>query len=325
MNKDYAISIFDSEQETTMLKIATHSKNSSMQIFSERMQIFTTHLDDLQKKIEKKLGLHGIKNFSTQVSLSFANDKVEDFGSFEDFLKYDFKRDYCTESLRIRWTFLFDSSQVGEPNLHCISLRFSETPAPGVFLQRILSSRAMDADEGEPDFFSPTVCKLDFADSTFANELFSVIGEWIKAQPKAEPAFDFVTKLIKYEDSIVRLVEFSVPAMAIIAYVGIWIGVLPEQTTSSVKNAVAWALGGIAVLVTSQYLAATLKRIIETAIRKIALIPIFRLTAGDNNRVTRYLAKSQKSTVGLIVAGVTYGLAQAIGLFFAKKILDHMF
>lgn len=203
-------------------------------------------------------------------------------------------------------------------------MRFAETPAPGAFLQKMLSTRAIDADDVEPDFFAPTVCRLDFADSTFADELFALVGDWIKAQPKAEPAFDLITKIIKFDELIERTVNLSIPAMAIITYVGIWLGMLPNETTSSVKNAVAWALGGIAVLITSQYIAATFNRFINKSIRKIALIPIFRITSGDNNRVTRYLAKSQKSTIALIATGVTYGISQGAGVFFAKKILNHM-
>lgn len=76
MDKQYAIAMVDAEQEVTMLKIAANSKNSSMQIFSDRMQIFPSNLEDLNKKIEKKLSLHGIRNFSTQVSLNLANDKI---------------------------------------------------------------------------------------------------------------------------------------------------------------------------------------------------------------------------------------------------------
>ncbi len=268
--------------------------------------------------------MHGIKDLESQVSLHFANDRVENFDSFDSFLKYDFKVDPLTESLGIKWSFIFDSTGVGNPHLHCVSLRFADFPAPGALLQRMLSSRAGDQDESDPDFLAPTVCKLDFADNRFATELFSVVSDWIKAQPRVEPAFGFMLKLKSYEDSIRKFIENTLPTIALLAYLGIWLGLLPENISNSVKYSVAWMIGGGAVFLLARYIAVGLAAILGKNIRRMSLVPIFQLTSGDSNRITRYIARSQKSAMVLIATGLLYGLSQGLGVYLASKILTHL-
>jgi hypothetical protein len=325
--KNFSLSIVSEEPtpDLTVLKIASASRNSSSQLYPDRILLTTPNLEDLQKKITKKLNLHGIKDLESQVSLHFANDRVENFDSFDSFLRYDFKVDPLTESLGIKWSFIFDSTGVGNPHLHCVSLRFADFPAPGALLQRMLSARAGDQDESDPDFLTPTVCKLDFADNRFATELFSVVSDWIKAQPRVEPAFGFMLKLKSYEDSIRKFIENTLPTIALLAYLGIWLGLLPDSISNSVKYSVAWMIGGGAVFLLARYIAAGLAAILGKNIRRMSLVPIFQLTSGDSNRITRYIARSQKSAIVLIATGLLYGLSQGLGVYLASKILTHLF
>ncbi len=325
--KNYSLSIISEEPtpELTVLKIASASRNSSSQIYADRILLTTPNIEDLHKKISKKLHLHGIKDIQSQVTLSFANDRVENFDSFDSFLRYDFKVDPLTESLGIKWSFIFDSVGMGNPHLHCVSLRFADRPAPGALLQRMLSARAGDQDENDPDFLAPTVCKLDFADNRFATELFSVVSDWIKAQPRVEPAFGFMLKLKNYEGAIRAFIENTLPTVVLLAYLGIWLGLLPDSISNSVKYSVAWMIGGGAVFLLARYSAAGLAGILSTNVRRMSLVPIFQLTSGDGNRITRYVARSQKSAVVLIVTGLLYGLSQGVGAYLASKVLTHLF
>ena len=245
--KNLSISIIseDSTPDLKILKIASASRNSSSQLYPDRVLVTIPNIEDLHKKIAKKLNLHGIKNIESQILLHLANDRVENFESFHDFLCYDFKVDPVTESLSIKWSFIFDSSGVGNPHLHCVALRFSDFPAPGALLQRMLNARARDQDENDLDFFAPTVCKLDFSDNRFASELFAVVRDWIKAQPRVEPAFPSMTKLKNHEDSIRAFIENTLPTIALLAYLGVWLGLLPDSIANSVKYSVAWMIGGV--------------------------------------------------------------------------------
>jgi len=325
LNK-FAVSVIadDESPEMTVLKIASASRNTSSQLYSDRIQVSRLQLEDLDKKIRRKLQLHGIHEVDTDATLHFENDRIEGFQDFAHFMLYDLKIDNLTESLSFKWSFIFDSANAGTQHLHSIYVRFADTPAPGVLLQKMLSARAEDAEGVEPDFFSPVVCKLDFADNRFSSELFAVVTDWVKAQPRVEPTFGFVLKLRLYREKIKRFIENTLPTLAVLAYVGIWLGLLPEAVSSSTKYAVAWMLGGAAVFLLSRYCSGALGRILERHVLRVTLAPVFQLTSGDNNRVTKYLARSQKSAITIVVTGVLYGIAQAIGLYLASKILTHL-
>lgn len=324
MNK-FAVSLISEEPSTelTVLKIASASRNTSTQLYPDRVQISRNQLEDLHNKLLRKLELHRILDVDVDVNLHFENDRIQTFCTLNDFLRYDLKTDSLTESLTFKWSFVFDSSGTGEPHLHSIYLKFAEVPNASVILQKMLSSRAEDGDNMETDVFSPVVCKLDFSDSRFASELFSVVREWLKGQPRVEPTFGFVLKLRKYNDAIKRFIDNTLPTLAVLAYVGIWLGLLPESVSSSTKYAVAWMLGGAAIFLLARYAASALGRVLESNVRRVSLVPVFQLTSGDSNRITRYLARSQKSAITLVATGLLYGLSQGIGVFLASKILTH--
>ena len=325
MNK-FAVSVIAEDQspEMTILKIASASRNTSSQLYPERIQVSRLQLEDLDKKIRRKLQLHGIDDVDTDGTLHFASDRIEGFRDFSDFMAYDLKIDNLTESLAFKWSFLFDSTNSGTLHLHSIYIRFADAPTPGVLLQKMLSARAEDAEGIEPDLFSPVVCKLDFADNRFSSELFAVLTDWVKAQPRVEPTFGFVFKLRQYSSQITRFIESTLPTLAALAYVGIWLGLLPDSVSSSTKYAVAWMLGGSAVFLLSRYASGALGRLLERHIRRVTLAPVFQLTSGDNNRITKYLARSQRSAITLVATGLVYGLSQGIGLYLASKVLTHV-
>jgi len=323
--KKHSLSIISEEpnSDLTVLKIASASRNSSSQLYGDRILLTIPNIQDLHKKIKQKLNLHGIKDLESSCSLQFKSDRVENFDSIDSFLQYDFKLESLTESLAIKWTFIFNSMEAGNPHLHCVSLRFADFPAPGALLQRMLSARAGDNDEQDPDFFAPTVCKLDFADNRFATELFSVVSGWIKAQPRVEPAFEVINQIKNYEDLIRSFIENTLPIVALFAYLGVWLGLLPEQISTPVKYSVAWMIGGGAIFLLANYISKAVARIIGKNIRRMSLVPIFQLTSGDTNQITRYIARSQKSAYVLIATGVMYGLSQGFGLYLASKIFSH--
>lgn len=324
--KKFALSVVaeDLSPEMTVLKIASAARNTSSQLYPERIQVSRPQLEDLDKKLRRKLELHSIRDVDTDVTLHFESDRIDGFRDFSDFLAYDLNTSALTESLSLRWSFVFASEHSGNPHLHSIYVRFADMPTPGVLLQKMLSARADEAGGPEPDFFSPVVCKLDFADNRFSSELFAVVTDWVKAQPRVEPTFGFVLKLRRYSGEIKRFVENTLPTLSVLAYVGIWLGLLPDAVSSSTKYAVAWMLGGAAVFLLSRYISAAVCSLLERHIRRITLAPVFQLTSGDSNRITKYLAKSQKSAITIAVTGLLYGLSQGLGLYLASKILTHL-
>ena len=240
--------------------------------------------------------------------------------SIADLEKEDFEVNVLTDSISLRWSFVFDPSGNDDPHLHSIFVKISESPSAGLFLQRMLSTRTDDLERPDGDIFSPVACKLDFADSRFSSEILSLVTEWVEAQPRAETAFGFVKWLGKNSTTLTSFISNSLPPLAVLAYVGAWLGYIPHPITNSTKYAAAWILGGGALFLIARYAVSLVNKFFERHMRRISIVPLFQITAGDRNKMTSYMAKSQQSFILLVISWVFYGAFKAVGFYLASLI-----
>lgn len=265
--------------------------------------------------------MHRIFTTHISVSLQFQNDRTVSFDSLEALQKFDLKTEALTDLVTLKWSFVFDAEGLGQEHLHSIYVRISERPNPGLLLQRVLSSHNEDLDSIDNGALSPITCKIDFFDSRFSGEILSVVTEWVRSLPKAEPTFGLINWLSKYDDRITAFVYGTLPAISVLGYIGLWLGFLPAEMTNSARTAAAWALGGGVVFLFTRYVASRLNNIFNLQLKRICMIPVFQITAGDNNRVTKYLARSHKSMFKLAGTGLVYGVFKAAGIYLATYVL----
>nr|WP_319566493.1 hypothetical protein [uncultured Rhodoferax sp.] len=185
----------------------------------------------------------------------------------------------------------------------------------------MLSTRTDDLERPDGDIFSPIARKLDFADSRFSSEILTLVTEWVEAQPRAETAFGFVKWLAKRGNTIKSFISNTLPPLVVLAYVGAWLGYIPHVLTNSTKYSAAWVLGGCALFLLTRYVATLINTVFDRHMRQISIVPMFQVTAGDRNKMTKYMAKSQKSVVVLAVGGLIYGFFKAIGIYLASLVL----
>ncbi len=306
--------------DVTVLRIATAAKNSVTQLYPKRPQVFLQHLEEIHKKIVRKLELHQIFNVSISVCVQLENDRVINLSSVKDLLDYDFEISSLTDSISLRWSFVFDPDEKDEQHLHSIFLKISETPSASIFLQKMLSSRTDDLETPDGDMFSPIFCKVDFAENRFSSEVMALVTEWVNAQPYIEASFGFVLPLRRYRESISSFVIYSLPPLAVLAYVGIWLGYVPQSITDSTKYAAAWILVGGAFFLLARYAALHISKKFEQHVRRISIVPLFQITAGDKNRMTKYLARSHSSVISLAIGAFVYGAFKTWGVYLASLI-----
>ncbi len=319
---NYQLSVVAEEAASnlTVLRIATAAKNSVTQFYRNRPQVFLKQLEELDKKIRRKTSLHQIYDVNVSVCLHFENDRIVNFRSIDDLSKYDFELESLTESISFRWSFIFDPNGKDEQHLHSIFVKISESPTAGMFLQKMLSTRTDDLEVPDQDMFSSVVCKLDFSDSRFSAEILALVTEWVEAQPRAETTFGFVRFLSMYGNSIMSFISNTLSPLVVLAYVGVWLGYAPEDISHSTKYAAAWILGGGALFLVSRYFTSLINGFFQRHIRRISAVPIFQITAGDKNRMTKYMAKSQGSLIVLVASGLIYGFCKAAGIYLASLI-----
>lgn len=238
-----------------------------------------------------------------------------------DLGKQDFEVNVLTDSISLRWSFVFDPAGKDDQHLHSIFVRISESPTAGLFLQRMLSTRTDDLERPDGDIFSPVACKLDFADSRFSSEILSLVTEWVDAQPRAETVFGFVKWLGRHSETITNFIFNTLPPLAVCAYVGAWLGFIPHAITHSTKYSAAWVLGGGALFIFTRYAASLVTKFFERHMRRISNVPLFQITAGDRNKMTEYMARSQQSVIYLAFGGLIYGIFKAIGIYLTSLVL----
>ena len=78
-------------------------------------------------------------------------------------------------------------------------------------------------------------------------------------------------------------------------------------------------MGGALYLV-SRYVALLINSFFARHIRSISAVPLFQLTAGDKNRMTKYMARSQRSVFVLVAGAILYGFSKGIGLYLAALV-----
>jgi hypothetical protein len=246
MSNDYKVSLVAAQENfnTTVLRIVSAAKNSITQFYTEKVLIDAKAIESLNRKIIDKLKLHYINDINLSASIQFENNRTANFDSIDQICKADFNNDSLTQLIVLKWTFIFDSSGEGAKNLHSIYVRISEGPNPGMVIQKLLSSRNEDLESLDNEAFAPIVCKVDFMESRFSNEILSITTEWVKALPKAEPISNIINWLRKYERNIDVFTSRTFPTVVVFAYIGVWLGIISNNYSASVKYASAWVLGG---------------------------------------------------------------------------------
>ena len=92
--------------------------------------------------------------------------------------------------------------------------------------------------------------------------------------------------------------------------------------TTSIKVAVAWILLTNVAFLLGRYGAKTFNLMFQRNLRRICDVPVFLITSGDNNKMTRYLATSQRSLYYLAFSGLIYGFFNVLGGYFVKPLLS---
>ena len=314
----------DSERNALVLTIASPARNSVTQLYKERVQVVARSFEDLNRKVVSKLQLHRIHEVRTTFSIQFANDRTVVVNSIDDFCSQDRKVDLLTKVVTAKWLFVFDSTGQGEDHVHSIAVRVSERPNPGLVFQHFLSGHDEDLDSLDGDIFAPISCKIDFLESRFSSELLAVITEWVTSLPKVELTFGLVHMLRRHSSRITAFVHGTFPPLVMIAALGVWMAYLPTWMTTSIKVAVAWILLSTVAFLLARYFAGGVNRQFEKHLERICTVPIFKITAGDENRMTRYLAKSHKSMYALVLGGLLYGAFKAVGLYLGGVLIARL-
>lgn len=322
---DFQVSVMNdgtAHNELAVLRIASASKNSQSQFYPEQARVSGQSLGDLNRKMTAKLKLHGI-TATLALTLKLANDKTIVFANMDRLLTFDTEIDAITSLVTMKWQFIFNSE--GEDHLHSVYLRVGERPNPAMLFQRVMSRSSDDMESIDREGLAPISCRVDFFDGRFSSELLTVVSEWVAALPKAEPTLGLAKWLNNHENTIGRYVVGVSPSICLAASAGLWLTVVSPEITQSVRGGVAWLIASAICFYFSRYISLTLMKIFASNITKMNAVPVFDITAGDRQRLTKFLAKSHRSMITASATAIAYGVLKGVGLWFASYVIRVFF
>lgn len=322
MAKNYNVSIQENEgaeNEIAVLRVASASKNSQSQFYPSPVRVSGLAIGELHKKMLEKLKLHKIDAVTLNLTLKLANDKSINFTDAASLASFDTQVSSLTSLVSLKWNFLFNSDE--QDHLHSVYVRISERPNPAMLLQKAMSLSSEELESFDREALASISCRVDFFDGRFSNELLAVVSEWVASLPKAEPTFGLVKWLDEHEEDIGRFVVGVSPCVCLAALAAIWVTYVPDQIAGSLRYGIAWLLlSGIAFYF-SRYIAILLMKFFAKNISRMNSVPVFDITAGDRQKLTKFLAKSHRASIYAGGSALTYGFLKGIGLWLASSLI----
>lgn len=330
MAQQFQVSVMDDSSHSSdvaVLRVASAANNSLSQFYSKPVQVSRVALGDLKNNIERKLALNRVSrdDIVFSISIKFANDKTITLDAPEKIASSVelHQVSSLTQMVTFRVTFPCDLHGTGRSELHSIYVRIAERPHPALILQKAMSGLSDDLESLDNEAFAPVSCKIDFVDGLFSDELLAIVTQWVEALPRGASTFGFVRWAERHESKIHNWLYGGLPCIFVLAYAGLWFTLNPDG--SSIRFAVVWIICSAVVFEASRYSGILFSQTFSRQIRRINNVPIFKITAGDENQMTRYLAKSQKSWITLGLTGLLYGIIKGIGVYLAGKLLVNLF
>jgi len=105
----------------------------------------------------------------------------------------------------------------------------------------------------------------------------------------------------------------------------VWLSYLPKSMTEMIRVAVAWIIVSFIVFLVMGYFSNSLNLFLNRHLSRICTVPVFDITAGDNNQLTRYFARSRNSFWKLAAAGIVTGAFKGVAVYLVGVLLRDLF
>jgi len=211
----------------SLFYMVTGKPDSKYRVFKKKVLIDNEDIINLNTKIIDKLKIYDIEEIISSLTVSFEKDQSIDFGTWAEFLEYDWIKPYTTKELTIRWEFLINVPNYQVPQKHTLNVKISHPLNPREFFQILISQDPEDDDKFN-ETMGVCVARVDFIHHRLADELIDIVREWNETLNSPTFKRSWFQKLEKNDKTIARLIHFSVPGIfsvvvfAFISYLDIY-------------------------------------------------------------------------------------------------------
>jgi len=292
------ISSMPKESLKSLLYLVAGKQDSNFKLFTKLVVITYNDIIELNDLIQEKLAQHNTPASFVSVSVVFKDSKAIEFGTWQEFLDFNWKIPNIIENIIIKWDFMIKLPNFAIPQIHTLTVKFLAKMNPIHILQAIFSKDPDEIDEIEFKT-APIICRVDFINHLLSDELINIVEKWVASRRK--PYFiNPTTRWLKiHSQRIKRFTTYSFPFFISILFLSI-LGYIANQFDQNTiinvkifKYFFYWAFFSGVSIPLSFLLGKYIGNLIYKSIDNYGRYRMFEITNGDKNELEKFKSKDK--------------------------------
>lgn len=277
------------EQFKSLYYFFKGKRDTDIKLFDDYKQFKHRDIIELNDKIYKKLLNHQRVTDTNSVVVSLSNKEIKTFGSWQEFLQYDWNISATTNYITIEWDFnlILPNQTHLVPQTHTLRVRIGSGLRPNEIIQVIFQGgEETDLEEAQ----AQVVCKIDFVNAQICSELKTIVTEWydtLSNNSEDHKLIQFINKhKVKIQQGVIVL--FLLSGITVLNFIThFMVSNIPSGSTNDLLTKFYLITTCSIVAIYIFYISGTLyaDRILEKRIRKFRRNPMFEFTKGDENKL----------------------------------------
>lgn len=312
----------DLKNASAILSLLHGKADSNCKIFKKPILVDKYGLQTLHQEILAKLQLHQVSEVVTSITVSFSNGRLLSFKSWVEFSAYNFlTENNKIQSVVMQWDFFIKLDHYQIPQRHTLNVRIASTPKPSDIF-KVLLSGGFDEEHDIDIQGSTMIARVDFINSTLAEELLNVVSKWNELCDVAYTTQSKFRKfLYKCKNFFSNLTEFF-SMISLVAALGIVAKLtnLVNIFSSLNANLIFAILALIPVSELIKDIGRFFGRIIYRKLDDIIEIHVFNISKGDEKTIAKIKKSSEyKKEVTLFILNIVVSIVLSVIFFLIEK------
>lgn len=312
----------DLKNASAILSLLHGKADSNCKIFKKPILVGKDGLQSLHQDILAKLQLHQVGEVVTSIDVSFSNKRFLSFKSWADFCAYNFATENSKiQSVVMQWDFFIKLDHYQMPQRHTLNVRIASTPKPSDIF-KVLLSGGFDEEHDIDIQGSTMIARVDFINSTLAEELLNVVSKWNELCDVAYTTQSSFRKfLYKSKNFFANLTEF----FAMVSLVAI-LGIVVKLTnftaffTSLNANLVFAILALIPISNLFKDIGRFFGKKIYNKLDDVIEVHVFNISKGDEKAIAKIKHSIEyRKEVALFILNIVVSVVLSVVFFLIEK------
>ncbi len=300
------------EQFKSLYYLLKGKRDTDIKLFNGVKQFSYDDIVELNNKMYKKLDIHRVVTDIVTVTVGLDNKEIISFGSWNEFVTYDWKISANTKYITLEWDFniILPNQEHNVPQTHTVRVRIGNSLKPNEMIQVIfMGGEEYDFEEAAAQMS----CKIDFVNTEISKDIKVVVSGWYDALTNNSEDHKLIKFILRNEAKLQHtiILSFIISSIILMNYLHFALNdwLLQFVNGDIEHRSFMFLTSSIAVLYLF-YQSGRLfaERMAKKQIGKLVRNPIFEFTKGDENRM-KEVSKENKKLIRRIGVTILLGLS----------------